>query len=114
MHELSIAEGLIDEIMRIAVENGLSRVDEVEIETGTLRQVVPEVMAEAFRAVSEGTPAERALLRIYEKKASAECKACGSAFEPQPNDITCTVCGATDTKITGGDEIILKAVVGDR
>ena len=42
MHEMSLAIGLIEQIQEVASQNSLKKVDEVELETGELRQVVPE------------------------------------------------------------------------
>ena len=64
MHEMSIATGLIEQVLKIANENNLSRVDEVEIEAGQLRFIIPEAMYTAFEAVSEGTIAAGAKLKI--------------------------------------------------
>ena len=66
MHEMSIVVSLMDQVYEIVEQNHLAFVSEIEVGTGVLRQVIPEVMQEAFYAVKEGTVAEDAELKINE------------------------------------------------
>ena len=113
MHEMSIAVGLMDQVLDVAKSNQLIRIDSVEIETGYLRQVIPEVMLEAFNAVKQDTIAESATLKIREIKPLAECQICQKNFAPEPDNFLCPKCQKADTKILQGNDIILKSVVGD-
>jgi len=112
MHEMSIAAGLMDQVLEIAKVNGLKEIDEIEIETGFLRQVVPEVMQEAFLAVRRETIAQNATLKIVEIAPLSECNICKKQFEPQLNDFLCPECQKADVKVLKGDEIILKSIQG--
>ena len=107
MHEMSLASALMDEIDLIARQNNVVRIDEVELRIGVLKQVVPEVMEEAFRAVSLGTVAEGAILRQKEVQARALCRNCAREFAPTPNDFLCPVCGEFSQTLFEGDEILL-------
>jgi len=111
MHEMSLAVGLMDQIISVAQDNNLTRVNEVELETGVLRQVVPEVMQEAFKSVTEDTIAQDAILKIVEIKAIVECRQCQGAFEPEIDSFLCPKCQKADINVIQGDDIILKAVV---
>jgi len=111
MHEVSIAQGLIDQIMEIASFNNLSEVNEIEIITGELRNIVPDVMQAAFRAVSQGTIVEKAILKIEEKESQAKCHLCEKNFKPSLNDFLCPDCQVADVSIIQGNEIILKSVI---
>ncbi len=110
MHELSIAEELIDQIIEVAQKKNIINIDEVEIETGVLRQVVPDVMQEAFKTVSQNTLADGALLKITEVKAVAICRQCNRSFGPKINNFLCPICDRSDVDITKGDSIILKSI----
>ena len=114
MHEMSIAEGLMEQILSIANENSLKSIEEVEIETGLLRQVIPEVMQEAFRAVRQDTIAQSAVLKITEIPAIGKCRTCQKEFEPELNNFLCPQCLRADVEILQGDDIILKSVIGER
>ncbi|HUU85815.1 MAG TPA: hydrogenase maturation nickel metallochaperone HypA [Phycisphaerae bacterium] len=113
MHELSIAEGLIDRVSAAARGHCASRVTEVTVSVGVMRLVVPEALQIAFGAVAEGTMAEGAELQIVEQTAKAVCNRCGGAFEPDIGCYLCPSCGLADVRITAGNEIILESVVCD-
>jgi len=112
MHELSIAEGLIEQILTVAKENGIVHIEEVEIETGILKQIIPDVMQEAFKAVTKDTIAENAILKIAEVPALARCSLCRKEFEPELNNFLCPKCMKADVVTLKGNDIILKAVTG--
>ena len=112
MHEMSIATELIDQILAAAASHGLQKVEEVVVETGALRQIVPDVMQAAFEAVSKGTIAEGAELTIVEVPARARCRKCGQEFEPQPDNFLCPLCLVADMQVVQGEDIILKSVSG--
>ena len=111
MHEMSIIVSLLEEIEEIIKENGAVKVESVELETGQLRQVVPEVMQEAFLVAKERTVCENASLIIIEVKAIVKCNKCLGEFSPKINDFLCPNCHEADVKIIQGDDIILKTIV---
>lgn len=113
MHEMSIAVSLMDQIEDIAKQNNLLNINEIQIESGILRQVIPDVMQVAFEAVKEGTICEKAILKIIEIPALAVCKQCKNEFEPSIDDFICKKCNIANVDIIKGNEIILKAVLGD-
>jgi hydrogenase nickel incorporation protein HypA/HybF len=64
MHELSIAEAIVD----IAAESsGGGRVLRVVVEVGKLAAVLPDALRFSFEVVAAGTPVEGAALEIVEK-----------------------------------------------
>ncbi|MBU0468085.1 MAG: hydrogenase maturation nickel metallochaperone HypA [Candidatus Omnitrophica bacterium] len=113
MHELSIIVSMMEQIVDVAKENKIEKIDEVHLETGVLRQVIPEVMQEAFASVKLNTICENAILQIIEAPALVLCKQCKSEFEPSIDDFICKICNLANVDILKGNEIILKAVIGD-
>ncbi|MFH2138718.1 MAG: hydrogenase maturation nickel metallochaperone HypA [Candidatus Omnitrophota bacterium] len=112
MHEMSIASELMDQILEVARENNMVSVDSVEIETGVLKQIVPEIMQTAFEAVKKETIAEKAQLKIIEIPALVRCKICDNSFEPKIDDFLCPECRMAEIEILQGDGIILKTISG--
>jgi hydrogenase nickel incorporation protein HypA/HybF len=110
MHELSLCQELIEQVLREAGKNGLQKIDEIEVETGILKEVVPEIMLEAFKSVSRDTAAEGAKLILTNKEARAVCNVCKKEFSPKPDDYTCPTCKKADIDIKQGNEIILKSI----
>lgn len=62
MHELSIAEGIIDIVERTARANNVRRVKRVEAAVGELAAVDPAALFFAWESVRKGGPADAAEL----------------------------------------------------
>ena len=112
MHEMSIAQAIMDEINNIAEANKLEKVECIHLEAGLLKQVVPELMVDAFSAVSETTIADSAELIILEIEPIASCNECGAQFKPEVHDYTCPECKKASCDIIKGDEILITKVTG--
>lgn len=111
MHEMSIAASLIEHVLEVGRQQHATRIAEVEVQVGVLQLIVPEALELAFSAVTEGTPAEGATLKLVEVPAAAECRQCGQRFEPAIDDYLCPRCQQADVRITAGREIVLATVV---
>lgn len=114
MHEMSLVQSLMRQVLEVARENRLKRIDEVEVKTGALRQVVPEILREVFSLVAQGTIAEGAKLKIVEIKVSARCNLCLKVFEPKIDNFLCPDCQQADIKVLLGEEFVLTSVTGDQ
>jgi hydrogenase nickel incorporation protein HypA/HybF len=102
MHELSIAEAVVD----IAVRHARGRrVTAVELEVGHLRQVVPPALEFAFELVAQGTPAEGAELHLEVVPAAGRCRSCGQETPLPGFPLTCRSCGGFDVEVTQGEEL---------
>ena len=112
MHELSIAQGLVEQVLEISREQSLVTIDEIAIDAGELRQVVPEVMQEAFVSVVKDTIAEVARLTISEVSMEAKCNLCKRVFKPEIDDYRCPDCNVAEVEIVKGNEIILRSISG--
>jgi hydrogenase nickel incorporation protein HypA/HybF len=107
MHELSIADAVVQIVSRHANER---RVTRVELKVGHLRQVVPDALEFAFGLVAEGTPAEGAELEMEEVPADVRCRACGAESRLAAFPAHCAPCGSLDVEVTGGDELLVEAI----
>ena len=112
MHEMSFAVALVEEVGKLAAEKGLKYIDEVEVEAGVLKAIVPEILSDAFKMAGEGTIMENALLKITEVKARAMCNLCGGHFEPAMNDFLCRTCRKADVKVISGEEFLIRSISG--
>ena len=95
MHELAIANRLLDRALAAAEEAGASRVETLHVALGTATHLVPEQVRFCLRAVAEDTPAEGADVRLEEVPARGECD-CGWAGELR--SLADTVAGAPDRR----------------
>lgn len=110
MHEMSIAMGLLEQVLELAKRHGADRVEEIQVEMGVLRLVVPEALTAAFAIAAEGTPAAGAVLKMSETPLRAACNRCGRQYGADPGDFRCPGCGQADVQILAGNDIIFKSV----
>jgi hydrogenase nickel incorporation protein HypA/HybF len=102
MHELSIAESVVD----IAVRHAAGRpVAAVELKVGHLRQVVPSALEFAFELVAQGTVLEGAELRMEVVPAAGRCRGCGADTELPRFPLVCRSCGGFDVEVRRGEEL---------
>ena len=93
MHELSIAQGIVDQVVALARKHVATRVSGVTVVVGATRLVVPESLQLAFEAAAQGTSADGAELRIVEQPTQATCNHCGRSFQPPVDCYVCPGCG---------------------
>jgi hydrogenase nickel incorporation protein HypA/HybF len=113
MHELSLANALLESLLRVAAEQRATRIVELEVDCGVLQQVVPEALATAFEALSQGTPAAGARLRIREVGLRVRCRKCGAEYAAAIDNYVCAGCGAADVELLAGRDMVLRSVVCD-
>jgi hydrogenase nickel incorporation protein HypA/HybF len=102
MHELSIAEAVVEIASRHAAGRRVHRVD---LRVGHLRQVVPAALEFAFELASQGTTLEGAELRIEDVPAEGVCRSCGHRTAIADFPLRCDRCGDLDLEIVAGEEL---------
>jgi hydrogenase nickel incorporation protein HypA/HybF len=107
MHELSIAECVVDIACRHADGR---RVVQVDLKVGHLRQVVPSALAFAFELVARGTELEGAELTIEEVPAAGVCRDCGAASVLPDFPLQCRSCGGLHVEVTAGEELLVDSL----
>lgn len=110
MHELSVCNGLMRQVLEIAREHRAERVEQVVLRIGPLSGVEPHLLADAFPFSSAGTKAEGAELVIEMEKVHVRCLSCGAETETTPNHLVCGTCGDHRTQLVSGDELLLVSV----
>ena len=111
MHEMAIAEMLMAQVQAVAAHDHAVKVEQVDVELGQLRQVVPEALELAFAVVSQSTVAGGAKLVLTEKNIVAHCRDCDLDFPAELGVLQCPQCKLTNVNIVDGDDIILRSVV---
>jgi hydrogenase nickel incorporation protein HypA/HybF len=110
MHELSICQGLLRQVDRIARENEASAVTRILLKVGGLSGVEPPLLARAFEIARAGTLAETADLDIEEGPVIIQCQECGGRGVVPVNRLVCTYCGDWRVNVTEGEELLLLSV----
>ncbi|MFI4912164.1 MAG: hydrogenase maturation nickel metallochaperone HypA [Sedimentisphaeraceae bacterium JB056] len=110
MHELSIASQILNCAIDEAESQGATRITEVEVKAGKLKQIVPEFLNTVWQSITKDTIAESAVLNMIEVDIKARCRKCGKNYSPLPDDFLCPVCKVADAEIVDGDDIILNSI----
>lgn len=108
MHEMSIAEGVVQVLEEQAREQSYSRVKHVWLEIGPLAAVEQDALRFCFDAVTRNTLAEGALLDIIDLPGEAWCLVCAAAVPVTQRYDSCIHCGSYQLQITRGDELRIK------
>lgn len=107
MHELSIAQAIVDVATRHA---GESRVVSVYVRVGQLRQVVPSALQFSFELCAHGTPVEGAALELEAVLIGVTCRSCGAQSEPGGFPLACGACGGLDVDVVQGEELQVESL----
>jgi hydrogenase nickel incorporation protein HypA/HybF len=107
MHELSIAQAVLDIVEAHAAGR---RVVRVELRVGHLRQVVPDALAFAFEVLTAGTVAQDAELVIEPVPATGRCRDCGTEAQLDGFPLLCPACGGWGLELLAGEELLVDAL----
>ena len=110
MHELSIAQALIEQVEAAATKEHALRVVRVVIAVGALSGVDPESLRSLFPLVAEGTVTADAELVIEQIAARVKCRSCGHEAETDAAFIGCAACGSRDVELAAGRELNIQSV----
>lgn len=108
MHEMSLAESVLQIIEDAAREQDFRRVHAVTLEIGALAAVEPDALRFCFDAVMAGGIAEGARLEIIETPGEGRCETCGKAVAMQEQFGLCPECGSPRLQIVAGNRMRVK------
>ena len=107
MHELSIAESILEAVRNERARLNAARVTKVGVRIGELAGVDPEALSFGFEVLVKDTDLEPLALAIECVARRHECRKCRRIFSVQDYRAVCPACGSTDTRCVGGDELEL-------
>lgn len=110
MHELAVAQALVEQVGTVIVRHGATRARLIRVRIGPLAGVVPELLATAFPLAAAGSRMERARLEFAHAPIQVRCQTCGAETEAAMNRLICGACGDWHTQVIGGDELLLESV----
>jgi hydrogenase nickel incorporation protein HypA/HybF len=105
MHELSIAQSIVEIAEAKAREANSRCIQVIKIRLGEFTTVVPEALEFAFEAARLETLAENARLEIERVPMVVRCVACGSVTDPvREVCLICPQCGLP-LEVVSGEEL---------
>jgi hydrogenase nickel incorporation protein HypA/HybF len=108
MHEMSLAEGVLQLIEDAARAQSFTQVNTVRLEIGELSGVEPEAMRFCFDAVTRNSVAQGAQLEIIALPGVGWCMACAQSVPMKEVFGECPRCGGYQMQVTGGTEMRVK------
>ncbi len=108
MHEMSLAEGILQIVEEAARQQGFTRVREVRLEIGELAGVEVDALRFCLDSVLHGTLAEGARVEIEHTPGEAWCMLCGTTVPIRAFYDPCPRCGGHQLQPSGGTQMRVK------
>lgn len=105
MHELSLAESVVELIEDAARRDNFTRVRTVFMEIGSLSCVAPDALRTALDHAGRGTCLDGTELQILSVAGEGECPVCGTRMALETTYDICPRCGSYPLKVLRGMEM---------
>ena len=110
MHELSVAQSIVEIIEQHVPPSDWERVRAVRLKIGTAAGIVPESLEFSFQAITADTALRHARLNIESIPFRIHCNSCDTTTENDAGWAVCLHCGSADTKILSGSELDISEI----
>jgi hydrogenase nickel incorporation protein HypA/HybF len=111
MHELSVAQRLVEVVSETLEGTGPVRVRSVRVRLGPLSGVVAQALRFAYDEAAAGSVLEGSALVIEEVRAAVFCPACNAERELESVQwLCCPVCGSATPDVVRGRELEVESV----
>jgi hydrogenase nickel incorporation protein HypA/HybF len=111
MHEFSLAQGLVNQLLALAGQHNARKICTVRVEIGSMAGIVADSFAFGFEVLSRENPLlHDATLTITETGPQHRCLDCGGIMPFTDSTSSCMQCGSQRLARTGGDDLILTQV----
>ena len=108
MHEMAIAQGILDIVLDAVRQNGGGTVRVIKLQVGQMTGVEPDALTFCFGALAAGTEAAEARLDIAVIPLMAECQECGGRFSVERYRFLCPGCQSPAVKTLSGRELAVE------
>lgn len=110
MHEMSLAEGVVELADAAARREGARRIRRIFVDIGRLAAVEVDALKFCFEAVAAGTLAEGATLEIAEVPGAGWCPDCAQSVALEVIYGECPHCGGFRVQPTAGTEMRVREI----
>jgi hydrogenase nickel incorporation protein HypA/HybF len=105
MHELSIAQSIVDSAREYAAQNGGRRVLRIGVRVGEISGVAVESLEFCFEMTVKETDLDGATLDMERILVRYRCASCQHEFHPVEFLADCPACGSSGASMVAGDEL---------
>ena len=110
MHEMSLAQNILDIVLKTAAANNVRKVLRITIRAGQLRGIVPEQLKFCFGFVAKDSIAEDCELVVKILPIKGECKQCKKQFFVENYSFVCPECDSEQIDVVQGMELMVENI----
>ena len=110
MHELSLAESILETIVEKSIALEFSLVSDITLTIGALSCVDPDSLTWYLTEISENTPLANANIHVTKTPGKMYCNHCQKNFDSDELYCCCPHCNSTDKKVISGDEMVISHI----
>jgi len=107
MHEMSIAQSLVDILKEEMVKNNARVLKSVRLNVGQMSAVVPDSLSFCFEVITKETELEGAELVMEVIPLEGLCKECKETFEIKDYAFQCPHCGSKEIETIAGQDLAI-------
>jgi len=105
MHEMAIAEGILDIVLDYAARNQATKVTKIQLLLGEMSGVETDALQFCFEALSKKTMAEGTNLTLHRVPLMGHCKDCDATTQIERYRFLCPHCDSANLEIVSGREL---------
>lgn len=108
MHEMALAQGILDVALSNASQHGAVKIGRIKLLVGEMTHVEPESLRFCFTALSAGSIAESAVVDIEVTPLRGRCRECNREFSVAGYCFICPECRSSSVEIISGRELTVE------
>jgi hydrogenase nickel incorporation protein HypA/HybF len=110
MHELSIAQGIIDIVRENVPEEKTLEIKIIRVKIGKLTNILVDTLIFGFDALIKDTDFAGTKLEIEHLPIVVECDDCGEKSSFNNFSFSCPICDSSAIKIISGNELMVSEI----
>jgi len=110
VHEVSIAQSVVEAVLREVADRGTGRVVAVHTTVGGLTHIEPENLKFWYEELTRDSALAGSELAVVKQPVCVRCRRCGQEFEVVASSFVCPDCGVADVRLAAGDELTLESI----
>ncbi|MBI2333089.1 MAG: hydrogenase maturation nickel metallochaperone HypA [Chloroflexi bacterium] len=110
MHELSIAESILNIALCHAEKVSATRISDIHLVIGKLSYVMDDSVQFYWDTIAKDTIAEGARLHFKRVPAELLCLDCSQHYAPDGETLACPNCQSTRVKVVAGEEFRIESI----
>jgi hydrogenase nickel incorporation protein HypA/HybF len=113
MHELSIADNIINAVKNASLERGIESISKIGVRIGSLSSVDPDALTFGFDILKRDQGLTECELEIEFVTTRARCRVCSDEFDVRDFVFVCPRCESSQCDLTSGQELEIAYYEGE-